>query len=603
MTVEKTVESTECRKEKIRQRYRGVCASEIDVIASVPKERFCGEAKEKRVAVYVRVSTGDPSQTSSYELQKNHYQDVVNRRSDMRLKEIYADEGISGTSLRRRDAFLRMMQDCRDGKIDIIVTKSVSRFSRNILDCIGYVRQLAALNPPVGVFFETENVFTLKEGSEMSLSFIATLAQEESHNRSEVMNASIEMRFRRGIFLTPPLLGYDRDKDGNLIVNEEESKTVRLIFFMYLYGYGCVEIARTLTELGRRTKQNHKSWSANAVLQQLQNERHCGDVLARKTWTPNYLDHKSKKNRMDKNQYLQKGHHEAIVSRDDFIAVQRLISNAKYGNKGVFPKMQILTTGVLRGFVVVHPRWAGFRADDYVKAFESVGDWTKGISDTTIQVLAGDFDLRGYEVARGEFFHAVRKVSVTLSADSMKFSAECVRKLESEYVELLVHPKERMLAVRPCGKEKRTCVQWSRQKNGRKYSRTISGSAFLPHLFALFGWDLKCKYRVSGARKQKDKDVLLLFCLCDAKALALGESFLSEKETLYSKDGIKNFGNSYYGQMKKEMDFFPKRLEWNSKSDGMAYSTEPGLNVTDEKELKRGIAEMMQKIRLEEEHG
>lgn len=161
----------------------------------------------------------------------------------------------------------------------------------------------------------------------MSLSFIATLAQEESHTKSEIMNSSIEMRFRRGIFLTPTLLGYDHDEEGNLVVNEEEAKTVRLVFYMYLYGYSCQEIADTLTNLKRETKKGNTRWSHASVLQILQNERHCGDVLARKTYTPNYLDHKSKKNRQDRNQYRKRDHHEPIISRDDFIAVQHMISN------------------------------------------------------------------------------------------------------------------------------------------------------------------------------------------------------------------------------------------------------------------------------------
>ena len=248
-----------------------------------------------------------------------------------------------------------MIADCHAGKIDLIVTKSVSRFARNVLDCIGQVRELAALHPPIGVFFETENIYTLNSNSEMSLSFISTLAQEESHTKSEIMNSSIEMRFKRGIFLTPPLLGYDQDEDGNLIINEEEAKTVRLIFFMYLYGYTCQEIADQLTTLGRKTKKGNTVWSHGSVLGILQNERHCGDVLARKTWTPSYLDHKSKKNRQDRNQYRKRDHHEPIISRDDFIAVQRLISNAKYGNKGILPELTVISNGILRGFVSINP--------------------------------------------------------------------------------------------------------------------------------------------------------------------------------------------------------------------------------------------------------
>src|SRR5574344_1933127 len=289
------------QKARIRQRYKGIDEDLLEVIPALPKSDFYEDQREKRVGVYARVSTDDPNQTSSYELQKNHYHDLVNRHPGWKLVDIYADEGISGTSLQHRDSFVRMINDCNIGKIDLIVTKSVSRFARNVLDCIGYVRKLAAMQPPIGVFFETENIFTLNSNSEMSLSFISTLAQEESHNKSEIMNASVEMRFRRGIFLTPVLLGYDHDEDGNLVVNEEEAQTVRLIFFMYLYGYTCTEISQTLTELGCKTKKQNTQWSPGAILQILQNERHCGDVLARKTWPPNYLNHKSKRNDHDRN--------------------------------------------------------------------------------------------------------------------------------------------------------------------------------------------------------------------------------------------------------------------------------------------------------------
>lgn len=343
--------STADRKAKIRERYRGISEDELDVIPAIQALRLEDDHQVKRVAVYARVSTDDPRQTSSYELQKNHYQDVVSRHIGWELIDIYADEGISGTSLMHRDAFLRMIEDCKAGKIDLILTKSVSRFARNIVDCISYIRQLRAMKPPIGVMFETEHIYTLDGNSDMSLAFIATLAQEESHTKSEIMNSSIEMRFRRGIFLTPPLLGYDQDKDGNLVINEEEALTVRLIFFMYLYGYTCQQIADQLTKLGRKTKKGNTTWSVGSILDQLQQERHCGDVLSRKTWTPNYLDHKSKKNRLDRNQYRQKDHHEAIVSRDDFIAVQHLLRNARYKNRGILPSLMVIKEGILKGFI------------------------------------------------------------------------------------------------------------------------------------------------------------------------------------------------------------------------------------------------------------
>jgi hypothetical protein len=256
----------------------------------------------------------------------------------------------------------------------------VSRFSRNILDCIKCVRELAALKPPVGVFFETEGIYTLKPDSEMALSFLATLAQEESRNRSKSMKKSIDMRFSNGLFLTPPLLGYDYDynenyKDGKkkcLLVNKDEASTVRLIFYMYLSGYSTVEIAEKLTSLKRQTKIGNESWNIGSILGILKNERYYGAVHAWKTVTPNFLDHKSVKNRGDQPQYFDEKHHEPIISRDDFIAVQKIISNAKYGGNSYLPKLYVCTGGVLHGFVSVNPRWGAFTADDYRRASTSV---------------------------------------------------------------------------------------------------------------------------------------------------------------------------------------------------------------------------------------
>ena len=152
------------QKSKIRERYKGINPDELDVIPALPQEDIFAVENEQRVAVYARVSTDDPRQTSSYELQKNHYHDVISKSPNWKLVQIYADEGISGTSLQHRDQFKLMIEDCKKGQIDLIVTKSVSRFARNVVDCIGYVRELLALPHPVGVFFETERLNTFDSG-------------------------------------------------------------------------------------------------------------------------------------------------------------------------------------------------------------------------------------------------------------------------------------------------------------------------------------------------------------------------------------------------------------------------------------------------------
>lgn len=237
----------------------------------------------------------------------------------------------------------------------------------------------------------------------MTMSIMSVLAQEESHIKSEVMNTSVEMRFKRGIFLTPKLFGYDLDGNGNLIINENEAKIVKLIFFMYLYGHSSSEIADILTGNEIRTPKGNTKWSSSTVIYILRNERHCGDVLARKTWTHDYIEHRKRKNKHDRNQYKSRDHHEAIVSREDFIAVQKLIDNAKYGNKGILPELKVITEGTLKGFVTVRCKWAGFTAQDYIRASKSVYSDMDNRECKSSSNTESAFDLRGYEIARSQF--------------------------------------------------------------------------------------------------------------------------------------------------------------------------------------------------------
>lgn len=599
------------QKNKIRERYKGVSLDELDVIPALPQEDIFAVENEQRVAVYARVSTDDPRQTSSYELQKNHYHDVISKSPNWKLVQIYADEGISGTSLQHRDQFKLMIEDCKQGKIDLIVTKSVSRFARNVVDCIGYVRELLALPHPVGVFFETERLNTFDPKSEMVLSFMATLAQEESHTKSEIMNASIEMRFRRGIFLTPILLGYDHDEDGNLVINEEEAKIVKLIFMMYLNGCTCQEIADTLTELGCMTKKGNTVWSPGSILQILQNERHCGDVLAHKTFTPNYLNHKSKKNMQNRPQYRKRNHHEAIISRDDFIAVQRLISNAKYGNKGLLPELKVIPEGVLKGFVSINPRWAGFKEDDYINASASVYNGTEQASTSSapVEVQSGDFDLRGYEIARSQFFDSTDRITVTFSQGDIRFSCPAVRRLESTLVELLMHPQKQILAVRTAGKECRNAMQWSKKKSGISFPRGISGTAFLPTLYSLLGWKDDCRYRITGIKRGKGNDAILLFNLTEPEIFIPNDtvSSLPESDTsvkpftdsnrrnvrAYPPDWADTFGSNYYSHAQaQELAGFGKGMEPDISHASVIYK-DSDIQVTSKDDIERNIEQIM----------
>lgn len=195
------------QKERIRKRYEKAENSNVEVIPPKPQKQPFDIDQHCRVGIYARVSTDDPNQTSSYELQKNYYEDMVKRNPNWELVGIYADEGISGTSLEHRDEFIRLIDDCMDDKIDLIVTKSVSRFARNTEDLLHYVRKLSHKRPPTGILFEAESIYTLSDNIDLTLSVNASMAQEESHIKSVGMNRSIEMRYSMNIFLTPVLLG------------------------------------------------------------------------------------------------------------------------------------------------------------------------------------------------------------------------------------------------------------------------------------------------------------------------------------------------------------------------------------------------------------
>lgn len=505
---------------KIRKRYNVKVDPDNYVFIPAKKQTdFYDNDINQRVAIYVRVSTDDVKQTTSYELQRKYYEEFVTRHPNWTLVKIYADKGISGTSLKHRDEFNRMIADCKAGKIDMIVTKSVSRFARNVEDFIGTVRNLAEMRPRVGVFFESEAIFSLNDDSQMALTFQATMAEEESHIRSRSMEASLRMRLDHGIPLTPKLYGYTHDEEGELQINPEEAPTVKLMFFMYLYGYSTQQIANTLIEQERLSYFGKLCWTSSGVVSVLRNERHCGDVLTRKTYTENYRTHRTLKNRGEKPQSWYLNHHEAIISRDDFNAVQRMLDNAKYGNKSILPELRVIETGILKGFVTINPRWAGFKEDDYMNAARSVyvpdeesEESTQEPQEVTIEVEAGDFDLRGFEIARTEFFGTYSRPFVTFENRQISFSSACIRKFgANSYVEMLINPIERKFAVRPTSPTDRNGVQLSKICGGRPKPRRIPASAFSGTIFSLFGWNQDCKYRLNGTLCERGGEMAYIF--------------------------------------------------------------------------------------------
>ena len=593
------------RKERVRRRIN----TKVDpenyefIPAKKPIDYYDNDIRQ-RVAVYARVSTDNVQQTSSYELQKKYYEDFVVHHPNWTLVKIYADEGISGTSLAHRDEFNSMIADCRSGKIDMIITKSVSRFARNVVDCISMVRMLAELPSPVGVFFESECIFSLKDDSQMALSFQATMAQEESHIRSRSMETSLRMRLDGGLPLTPKLLGYSHDADGYLVVKPDEAPTVKLFFYMYLYGYSTSDIAAALTELGRKTYLGNVKWTSNSIVQVLRNERHCGDVLTRKTFTPNYLNHKARKNRGDRPQSLYRNHHEGIVSRDDFIAVQHLLNNSKYGNRSILPELRVIDSGLLRGFVTINPRWAGFKPADYYQASASIHPPDEQQADaslpSSITLVPGDFDMRGFEIARSEFFDNYHRPYVLFQDKRIKFSTTCVRSFgKDNHVELLVNPVEMKFAVRTAAKSSRNAVVFSKLSDGKYQPRDIAGAAYVETLFQLFGWSPDLKYRIAGALFQTETESAYIFDVNDAEAFIKSYLLSGSKSTEQAKEPVQplsisgkrvravpeewigSFGKQYYLH---QQSFPPvcdqSEEDWKIRMEGQLYETGQKLRVT-----------------------
>ncbi len=280
------------------------------------------EVQRLRVAAYCRVSTDNEEQASSYEAQIQHYEEFIKTNPEWEFVGVYADEGISETSTKNREQFNAMIEDCKAGKIDMIFTKSISRFARNTLDCLKYIRLLKEINIPV--FFEKESINTMDAKGEVLITIMASLAQQESESLSKNTKMGIQYRFQQGKVMvnTRNFLGYDKDEDGHLIINPAEAEIVKRIFREYLEGASCMKIARGLERDGIRTARDNPRWHDSTVRKILENEKYMGDALLQKTYTIDFLNKKRGKNNGTLPQYYIEDDHEAIIPKELFMSVQ-----------------------------------------------------------------------------------------------------------------------------------------------------------------------------------------------------------------------------------------------------------------------------------------
>lgn len=276
-----------------------------------------------KVAAYCRVSTDSEDQLNSYKAQKEYYSEYIKKNPKWRFAGIYADEGITGTLVKKRDDFLRMIEDCEKGKIDLILIKSIARYARNIVDCLSYIRKLKAMN--IGIYFEEQNINSLTEDSEVYIGIHGVLAQAESENISANVSWGINKRMQNGTYACRiEMLGYRRDKETKEIyIVPEEAEIVKKIFYMYLQGASLDQIKAYLEGNGIKTIRGNSKWDKHGIKAMLTNEKYVGDIIFQKTYRTDCLSKKVRINRGEKDRYLVSNNHPAIIDRETFWLVKK----------------------------------------------------------------------------------------------------------------------------------------------------------------------------------------------------------------------------------------------------------------------------------------
>ena len=381
--VRKAGSRAERREQKRKQMHEEIVQNQAGsgVIIIPPKKRLelSSETPKLRVAAYCRVSTQEEQQVGSFEMQIHHFTKRIQANPDWEMVEIYQDEGISATSVEKRLGFQKMIADAVAGKIDMILTKSISRFGRNIVDILNNLRTLSALNPPVSVEFETEGITYTGDGrNNLLIALLSALAEMESQQKSEAIKAGIRWRMAEGIykFSVQNTLGFYRDHFGRLVIEPTEAQIVKYIYESCLEGASPSEIAAALTEQGVKSPMGKDTWLPGTVRNILKNEKYCGDALMQKTYTKDYRTHRSVKN-TDLNMYFKENHHTAIIKKEDWLKVQKLLaaghSTAKKAKLRLLDNRFIVTRikdGLFKGYLIVDSRWSFTDRQEFMKMIQ-----------------------------------------------------------------------------------------------------------------------------------------------------------------------------------------------------------------------------------------
>lgn len=564
------------------------------------------DGEHKTVAVYARVSTASEEQISSIENQTLYYTKKIEDSQNWDLQEIYSDEGKSGTSMRHRDEFKRMIQNAKLKKMDMIICASVSRFARNVSDCLEQVAELKTMNPshPVGVYFETENIYTLNPDSDQALGLHALLADWESANKSRRMILSYDQRILTGQYPVADLMGYRHTKDGRLVIVPEEAKTIRFIYLAFISGYSMTDIADILTEKQRATMRGRQEWNSSMVANIMQNERRWGDLEARKYIVVNYKKGKVARNNDDRCSAYVPDHHEAIVSPAVARAAKCITKSSVKHSTG-YAALTVITDGGLKGFVNVVPSWGGVDNDTFHVACRSVYE-TVELNElhNYMELMNGNqhsniiqMGLSGYHVPYGVGYLTSLMPSLTVSKNNIVFNKACHKRIDAQYIEMYYHPILQAIIIRESNGDSECAIAW--EKEDGSVIKSMPSKAFSRALYENMCWKKDYNFRFRGITKERN-GVRIMFFFLDEPQIILGKK---QKEELEADRDNLSAGTAYIPYKEEPEENAESKVtgavfgypeEWNH-SIGMSYELRCKRDyaigkITDQDILKEGMA-------------
>ncbi len=544
----------EDRKAYIRNRVKNAKVPEGAIFRPAKPKPSITDTGQKTVAVYARVSTKSEEQVSSIENQTKYYMEKIEKTPNWNMYEIYADEGKSGTSMKKRKEFRRMLEDAAAKKMDLILCASVSRFARNMTDCMEQISNLKTVNPshPVGVYFETENIYTLDPDCEQILSVHAMLADWESANKSRRMILSYDQRICTGQYPVADLLGYRHTSDGDLVIVEDEALTVRFIFLARMLGYSCEQIAEILTEKERRTLKGRTEWNAAMVKNVMSNERRWGDLEARKTIVIDYKKGKTTKNTDIRDAAYVPNHHEGIVTPQMAKAVKMIAQSAR--NLEGIPDISVIEKGGLKGFVSVNPGFSGVDRNTLEYLSGSVYDETEYENlQREVRIINGEdcsnilsMDFTGYYVPYSAYFIGRDTPTMIISRKQLKFNRKCYDKMSGcSNIELLYHPFLQAIIIR--NNEDGFC--W--MNDSGKSTMGITAHAFCKAVYEEQDWIENYSFRFRGITRERGNHKLMIFFLDEPQIVA---SKATKKAAKLVVEEQKDLASRYIPYKKSEVD-------------------------------------------------